>query len=109
MNCSASGNTFNGVTAFVLPAGIGNARCQIFQRQIQQWGGKLESSLFPSVTHVIVDNNMDSDRALRLLKVDCMPSGVHLLKCTWLSTCISEKKLLDVDDFSLLSPKRFMI
>uniref|UniRef100_A0A3B4WC57 DNA polymerase lambda-like n=1 Tax=Seriola lalandi dorsalis TaxID=1841481 RepID=A0A3B4WC57_SERLL len=49
---------------------------------------------------------MDSDRALRLLKVDCMPSGVQLVKCTWLSLCISEKQLLDVANYSLLLPKR---
>ncbi|XP_061588641.1 DNA polymerase lambda [Cololabis saira] len=105
-DCDVTGNTFKGVTAYLLSTGIGNARCQIFQRQIQQWGGQLESSLCPSVTHVVVDDGMDSDRALRLLKVDCMPSGVHLVKCTWLSMCISEKKLLDVDDYSLLLTKR---
>ncbi|XP_035035581.1 DNA polymerase lambda [Hippoglossus stenolepis] len=104
--CDASGDTFNGVTVYILPAGIGSARCQIFQRQIQQNGGQTESSLCPTVTHVVVDGNMDSDRALRLLKVDCMPSGVQLVKCTWLSLCISEKQLLDVDNYSLLLPKR---
>ncbi|XP_063331545.1 DNA polymerase lambda isoform X2 [Pelmatolapia mariae] len=83
----------------------GNARCQIFQRQIQQNGGRTESSLCPGVTHVVVDDNMDSERALRLLKVDCMPSGVQLVKCTWLSLCISEKQLLDIASYSLLSPK----
>uniref|UniRef100_A0A3Q3BE31 DNA polymerase n=1 Tax=Kryptolebias marmoratus TaxID=37003 RepID=A0A3Q3BE31_KRYMA len=91
---------------YILPAGIGNARCQIFHRQVKQNGGQIESSLCPSVTHVVVDDSMDSDRALRLLKLDCLPSGVHLVKCTWLSLCISEKKLLDVDSYSLLSPKR---
>ncbi|XP_056227300.1 DNA polymerase lambda [Seriola aureovittata] len=104
--CDDTGNTFNGVTVYILPAGIGNARCQIFQRQIQQNGGQTENSLCPSVTHVVVDDNMDSDRALRLLKVDCMPSGVQLVKCTWLSLCISEKQLLDVANYSLLLPKR---
>ncbi|XP_062244043.1 DNA polymerase lambda isoform X1 [Platichthys flesus] len=104
--CDASGDTFNGVTVHILPAGIGSARCQIFQRQIQQNGGQTESSLCPAVTHVVVDDNMDSDRALRLLKVDCMPSGVQLVKCTWLSMCISEKELLDVANYSLLLPKR---
>ncbi|KAI3352864.1 hypothetical protein L3Q82_019432, partial [Scortum barcoo] len=98
--------TFNGVTVYILPAGIGNARCQIFQRQIQQNGGQTESSLRPSVTHVVVDDSMDLDRVLRLLKVDFMPPGVQLVKCTWLSLCISEKKLLDVDSYSLLLPKR---
>ncbi|KAM6941963.1 DNA polymerase lambda [Lycodopsis pacificus] len=101
-----TGNTFDGVTVYILPAGIGSARCQIFQRQIRQNGGQTESSLGPSVTHVVVDDNMDSVRALRLLQVDCMPPAVQLVKCIWLSSCISEKQLLDVDSYSLLLPKR---
>lgn len=105
---SVPGNTFNGVIAYILPAGMGNARHQIFQRQIRQNGGQTKSSLCPSVTHVVVDDNMDMDRALRLLKVDRMPSGVQLVKCTWLSLCISEKQLLDVARYSLLSPERLM-
>lgn len=104
---SAPGTTFNGLTVYLLPAGIGNARCQIFQRQIRQNGGQTESSLSPSVTHVVADDNMDIGRALRLLRVDSMPSGVQLVKCTWLSLCISEKQLLDVTNYSLLLPKRF--
>ncbi|XP_034397876.1 DNA polymerase lambda [Cyclopterus lumpus] len=101
-----TGNSFDGVTVYILPAGIGNARCQIFQRQIRQNGGQTESSLCASVTHVVVDDNMDSDRAQRLLQVDSMPPGVQLVKCIWLSLCISEKQLLDVDSYSLLLPKR---
>lgn len=100
------GNTFAGVTAYVLPAGIGNARHQIFQRQIQQNGGRTENALSPGITHVVVDDNMDVDRAVRLMKVPRLPPGVHLVKCTWLSSCISEKKLLDVGRYSLLSPTR---
>uniref|UniRef100_A0A8C7HR07 DNA polymerase n=1 Tax=Oncorhynchus kisutch TaxID=8019 RepID=A0A8C7HR07_ONCKI len=57
---------------------------QIFQKQIVQNGGQTESFLCPTVTHVVVDDSMDCDRALRLLKVDRLPSGVYLLKCTWL-------------------------
>lgn len=103
-----SGSAFQGVTVHVLPAGIGSARCQIFQRQIVQNGGQTESSLCPTVTHVVVDDSMDCDRALRLLKVDRLPSAVYLLKCTWLSTCISEQRLLDTADYSLLNPDKDM-
>lgn len=103
--CDLTGDTFNGVTVHLVPAGIGNARCQIFHHQIQQNGGQIESSLCPSVTHVVVDDNMDHERALRLLKVDRMPPAVELVKCGWLSSCISEKQLLDVASYSLL-PKR---
>nr|XP_046261214.1 DNA polymerase lambda [Scatophagus argus]XP_046261215.1 DNA polymerase lambda [Scatophagus argus] len=104
--CEVTGSTFSGVTVYILPAGIGNARYQIFQRQIQQNGGQTESSLCPSVTHVVVDDHMDIDRALRLLKLDCVPPGVQLVKCAWLSLCISDRQLLDVTEYSLLSPKR---
>ncbi|XP_061130658.1 DNA polymerase lambda isoform X1 [Syngnathus typhle] len=100
-----TGSTFNGTSVYILPAGIGNARCQIFQRQIQQNGGQTMRSLCVGVTHVVVDDNMECDRALRLIKVDAMPSGVHLVKCSWLSSCISEKQLLDESNYSLL-PKR---
>ncbi|KAM4603801.1 DNA polymerase lambda [Polymixia lowei] len=101
-----TGDTFSGVTVYILPASIGHARCQIFQRQIHQNGGQTQSSLCPGVTHVVVDDNMDSDRALRLLRVDCMPPGVQLVKCTWLSSCITEKRLLDVACYSLLLPDK---
>lgn len=60
----------------------------------------------PSCTHVVVDDSVDRKRALRLLKVDRLPPGVQLVKCTWLSACISEKRLLDFEDYSLLTPER---
>ncbi|XP_054636158.1 DNA polymerase lambda [Dunckerocampus dactyliophorus] len=101
-----TGNTFRSTSIYILPSGIGNARCQIFQRQIQQNGGQTERSLCAGVTHVVVDDNMECDRALRLLKVDVMPSGVHLVKCSWLSGCISEKQLLDESSYSIVLPKR---
>ncbi|CAN9509939.1 unnamed protein product [Ophioblennius macclurei] len=104
--CEVTGDTFNGVTVYLVPAGIGNARCQIFLKQIQQNGGQIESSLRPNVTHVVVDDNMDLQRALRLLKVDSVPPAVQLVKCSWLSSCISEKRLLDVAAYSLLLPPR---
>ncbi|KAJ0044281.1 hypothetical protein NL108_003750, partial [Boleophthalmus pectinirostris] len=92
---------FCDLSVYILPAAIGNARCQIFQRQILQNGGITENSMSPSVTHVVVDDSIDCDRAFRLLKVNCMPFGIQLVKSSWLSKCISEKKLLDVSDYSL--------
>ncbi|KAJ8001862.1 hypothetical protein DPEC_G00173810 [Dallia pectoralis] len=100
------GTTFQGVTVHILPAGVGNARCQIFQRHIVQNGGRTESSFSPSVTHVVVDDCMDSGRALRLLKVDTLPPAVRLLKCAWLASCIAEKRLLETDNYSLLNPDK---
>ncbi|XP_061889129.1 DNA polymerase lambda isoform X1 [Entelurus aequoreus] len=100
-----TGNTFRSTSVYILPAGIGNARCEIFQNQIQQNGGRTERSLCTGVTHVVVDDNMEQDRALRLLKVDAMPPGVHLVKCSWLSGSISEKQLLEETSYSIILSK----
>ncbi|XP_062399259.1 DNA polymerase lambda isoform X2 [Sardina pilchardus] len=101
-----TGSVFQGVSIHILPAGIGKARCEIFQRQITQNGGKIENALGPGVTHVIVEDTMDCERALRLLKADTLPSSVKLVKCSWLSMCISEKRLLDTTAHCLLLPDR---
>lgn len=100
-NESVTGDIFTGLSVYILPTAIGNARCQIFQRQIQQNGGSTENFLCPNITHIVVDDSIDCDRALRLLKVDCIPSGVQLVRCSWLSKCISEKELLDTTVYSL--------
>ncbi|KAI1896829.1 hypothetical protein AGOR_G00098890 [Albula goreensis] len=101
---TVTGHLFDGLSVYLLPAGIGNARCNIFQRQITQNGGQVENSFCPSVTHVIVDDSMDCERALRLLKLDSVPSTVQLVKCSWLGQCITGKTLLSTADYSLLPP-----
>ncbi|XP_047007136.2 DNA polymerase lambda isoform X2 [Ictalurus punctatus] len=96
-----TGNIFQGVCVHIVPAGIGNARCDIFQQQIVQNGGQVEAAYGPSCTHVVVDESVDRERASRLLKMETFPPAVQLVKCTWLSACISEKKLLSTKDYRL--------
>ncbi|KAJ8284924.1 hypothetical protein COCON_G00037740 [Conger conger] len=97
-----TGHLFDGMLMYLLPAGIGNARCSIFQRQITQNGGQVDGEFGPSVTHVIVDDSMDSARALRLLKLDSLPGTAQLVKCSWLGQCIAGKKLLNTTDHRLI-------
>ncbi|KAL7845584.1 hypothetical protein AOLI_G00237760 [Acnodon oligacanthus] len=99
---AVTGNVFQGVCIHVVPAGIGKARCDIFHQQIIQNGGQMEATFSPSCTHVVVDESVDRERALRLLKIEVLPPAVELVKCTWLSACISEKQLLTTKDYSLL-------
>ncbi|XP_062865816.1 DNA polymerase lambda [Trichomycterus rosablanca] len=98
-----TGNIFQDICIHIVPAGIGKARCDIFQQQIVQNGGQVESAFSPSCTHVVVDESVDSERALRLLRMEMFPPDVQLVKCTWLSGCISEKRLLSTEDYRLLS------
>ncbi|XP_005289452.2 DNA polymerase lambda [Chrysemys picta bellii] len=96
------------VTAYVLPAGIGRARAEIFHTQIVQKGGRVCSQLSSEVTHVIVAEDMDCDRAFRLLRLARLPPGIQLVKAAWLSLCIREEKLLDTTGYSIFIPDRYL-
>lgn len=95
------------VTAYVLQAGIGQARAEIFHKQIVQNGGVVHSQLSLEVTHVIVAEDMDCDRAFRLLKLTKLPSGLQLVKASWLSACIRNQKLLSTAGHAVFIPRRY--
>ncbi|XP_072196157.1 DNA polymerase lambda isoform X2 [Excalfactoria chinensis] len=95
------------VTAYVLQAGIGQARAEIFHKQIVQNGGCVHNRLCSEVTHVIVAEDMDCDRAFRLLKLAKLPSRLQLVKASWLSDCIRDQKLLNTAGYSVFIPRRY--
>ncbi|NWU99508.1 DPOLL polymerase, partial [Upupa epops] len=95
------------VTAYVLQAGIGQARTEIFRKQIVQNGGVVHNQLSSEVTHVIVAEDMDGDRAFRLLELTKLPSGLQLVKASWLSACIRDQKLLSTSGYGVSIPCRY--
>ncbi|NWX50578.1 DPOLL polymerase, partial [Steatornis caripensis] len=95
------------VTAYVLQAGIGQARAEIFHKQIVQNGGVVHNHLSLEVTHVIVAEDMACDRAFRLLKLTKLPSGLQLVKASWLSACIRDQKLLSTSGYGVFIPHRY--
>ncbi|XP_063290112.1 DNA polymerase lambda [Pelobates fuscus] len=107
-NANIQGIYFEGINAFILPAGIGQARGKIFQKQIVQNGGQVAIHFSADVTHIIVDEAMDSDRAFRLLKLDKLPAGMQLIKSSWLSLCIKEKKIVNTAGFGIFIPDRYL-
>ncbi|XP_026556945.1 DNA polymerase lambda isoform X2 [Pseudonaja textilis] len=96
------------ITAYVLQAGIGQARAEIFYKQIIHNGGHICSQFSPDVTHVIVDEDMDFDRAFRLLKLKKLPQGFQLVKASWLSSCITAQQILDTTDYRLIIPEKYL-
>ncbi|NXS74231.1 DPOLL polymerase, partial [Pandion haliaetus] len=96
------------VTAYVLQAGIGQARAEIFHKQIVQNGGVVHSQLSSEVTHIIVAEDMDCDRAFRLLKLTKLPSGLQLVKASWISACIRNQKLLSTAGHAVFIPHRYV-
>ncbi|NWZ11510.1 DPOLL polymerase, partial [Agelaius phoeniceus] len=95
------------VVAYVLQAGIGQARAEIFRRQIVQNGGVVHSQLCSEVTHVIVAEDMDCHRAFRLLRLTKLPPGLQLVKAAWLSACITDQKLLSTAGYGVFIPHRY--
>lgn len=96
------------VAAYVLQAGIGQARAKIFHEQIVQNGGVVHHQLSSEVTHVIVAEDMDCDRAFRLLKLTRLPSGLQLVKASWLSACIRDQKLLSTAGYGIFISRRYL-
>ncbi|KAL7990669.1 hypothetical protein Chor_014099 [Crotalus horridus] len=96
------------ITAYVLQAGIGQARAEIFCQQIIHNGGHICSQLSSDVTHVIVDEDMDFDRAFRLLKLKKLPQDLQLVKASWLSSCITVQKILNTTDYRLIIPEKYL-
>uniref|UniRef100_A0ABI7X2Z9 DNA polymerase lambda n=2 Tax=Felinae TaxID=338152 RepID=A0ABI7X2Z9_FELCA len=47
---------------------------------------------------------MDCERALRLLRLPRLPQGAQLVKSTWLSLCLQERRLVDTAGFSIYIP-----
>ncbi|XP_020822679.1 DNA polymerase lambda isoform X1 [Phascolarctos cinereus] len=92
----------------VLHAGIGRARAEIFERQILQHGGRICSPQAPGITHIVVDEAVDYERALRLLKVSQLPLGVQMVKSAWLSQCLQEQKLVGTAGFNIFIPDRYL-
>ncbi|XP_029788285.1 DNA polymerase lambda isoform X2 [Suricata suricatta] len=101
-----AGEWLSSLRAHVVPSGIGRARAQLFEKQIIQHGGQICAAQAPGVTHIVVDEGMDCERALRLLRLPQLPQGAQLVKSTWLSLCLQERRLVDTAGFSICIPNR---
>ncbi|XP_047559161.1 DNA polymerase lambda isoform X2 [Lutra lutra] len=99
-----AGEWLSSLRAHVVPSGIGRARAELFEKQIIQHGGQICAAQAPGVTHIVVDEGMDCERALRLLRLPQLPQGAQLVKSTWLSLCLQEKRLVDTAGFNICSP-----
>jgi len=88
------------VKAFILKAGIEKTRLQIFENQLQKYGGSLLGSM-EDATHLVVDDKMEPGRLCRLLKLERPPNNVSIVKSGWLSACFKTKSLVHIDEYLL--------
>ncbi|XP_008843819.1 DNA polymerase lambda isoform X3 [Nannospalax galili] len=103
-----AGEWLSSLQAHIVPTGIGRARAELFEKQIVQHGGQICSAQTPGITHIVVDEKMDCERALHLLRLPQLPPGAQLVKSAWLSLCLQEKRLVDTAGFGISIPNRFL-
>lgn len=92
---------------FIVQAGIGKSRANLFEKQIKNLGITF-SSVFDKerVTHVVVDEKMDVERLVRILKLDSLTelTKVKVVKSLWLSACIKNKEYVNTKEFEIATP-----
>lgn len=87
----------------ILEAGIGKVRSELFRKKTSEFGGRLCSSITERPDILVVDEKMTSDRLFRLLGIDgtqCL-EGTRVVRSTWLSACIKNKRLVPTVDYEL--------
>ncbi|XP_008268608.2 DNA polymerase lambda isoform X1 [Oryctolagus cuniculus] len=104
----AAGEWLHSLRVHVVPTGIGRARAELFEKQVVQHGGQVCPAQAPGVTHIVVDEDVDCERALRLLRLPRLPAGARLVKSAWLSLCLQEQRLVDTAGFQVFVPSRYL-
>lgn len=82
------------VSAVILEQGLGKARAQILQKQLENHGGKVEKKLSQGTTHILVGKTTRLSRIPNLLKIKSIPEGVLVLRADWLSACLVEAEMV---------------
>lgn len=95
---------FSGYQIFVLSAGLGKARTDIFKKQLSKYGADVCEKFSSKVSYIIVDEAMTSERFLKITKLSADEfASAHpvVVKANWLSTCLSEERLVNTSEFEL--------
>lgn len=102
-----SSGIFSGLSVFMLQAGLGKARTDIFKKQLVKHGAVVKHAIDDQTSHVIVDEEMTFPRFCRIMKYEesQVPDRLKIIKARWLSSCLSESSLIDLEEF-ILAPVR---
>ena len=98
----------SGIRAVVIEAGLGKTRAAILAKQLERHGGKHSKNLDSTTTHLLVDKKLKIERVKRYLGVKDIPKEVTVVDSEWLSTCLSEGKLVELENY-ILGKDRFEI
>ena len=85
----------------IVDVGLGKTRTAILAKQLERHGGKHIKNLDSATTHVIVDKKMKLERVKRYLGVKDIPDEVKVVDSDWLSNCLSEGNLVEIEHYIL--------
>ena len=91
----------SGIAAVIVEVSLGKTRAAILASQLERRGGKHIKKLDSSTTHVLIDKKVTLERVKKYLGVKDIPEDVIIVYSEWLSSCLSEGKLIEVDEYIL--------
>ncbi|XP_042212376.1 DNA polymerase lambda-like [Homarus americanus] len=95
----------SGVTCHIHPANFGRKRLNIFQSQVQNYGGNMIQTLplsSETISYIIFEESVDVVK----LKQFFNPSAycnTRFVRCTWLVECVKKKTKVDSKDHEIIS------
>ena len=92
---------FSEISAVIVDVGLGKTRTAILAKQLERHGGKHIKNLDSATTHVIVDKKMKLERVKKYLGVKDIPDEVKVVDSDWLSNCLSEGNLVEIEHYIL--------
>ena len=96
------------VRAVIVEVGLGKTRASILTKQLERHGGKHHQKLESGTTHVLIDKKLKTERLKKYLAVTGIPEEVKVVDSEWLSKCLSEGKLVEIDQY-ILGKKDFEV
>lgn len=91
----------SGVRAVIVEVGLGKTRASILTKQLERHGGQHHKKLESGTTHVLIDKKLKIERLKKYLGVRDIPEELKVVDSEWLSNCLSEGNLVEIDRYIL--------
>lgn len=91
----------SGVRAVIVEVGLGKTRASILTKQLERHGGKHHKNLESATTHVLIDKKLKIEKLKKYLAMKDIPEEVKVVDSEWLSKCLSEGKVVEIEQYTL--------
>ena len=98
---SESLNLFKSAKIFVIDAGLGKTRGDLFRKQLGKHGAEICKDYTDMCSHVVVDESVTPSRICAILDTEKPPDifSTKVVLSTWVTDCLKQKKTLDVSEY----------